>query len=185
MDHCAARQILRISCSSAAEFADAFTEAGNHCFVLERELPFRAHLFRLGNDEHVLLLVLHHIAGDGWSLGNLSRDVALAYSDRVQGKSPQWAPLSMRYGDYALSQIAALGHETDTAKGTMEKIAETYLQSLRRWPGIRTRIWRTFADSLEPAVQLAATALTSTAMLLERRSRSSEIAAAADWRIGT
>lgn len=123
VDHCADRQILHISYCSAAEFADAFTEAGNHCFVLERELPFRAHLFRLGNDEHVLLLVLHHIAGDGWSLGNLSRDVALAYSDRVQGKSPQWAPLPMRYGDYALSQIAALGSETDPASAMSRQLA--------------------------------------------------------------
>ena len=53
---------------------------------LERELPLRVWLFRVGGGRasHVLLLVLHHIAGDGWSLGPLARDLEEAYGARVE-----------------------------------------------------------------------------------------------------
>ena len=50
-------------------------EAASVGMELERETPLRVWLFGLGEKRHVLLLVLHHIAGDGWSLGPLARDV--------------------------------------------------------------------------------------------------------------
>src|SRR5213078_554708 len=57
------------------ELAGALASATQAGFDLSREVPLRAHLFALGAREHVLLLVLHHIAGDGWSLGPLGRDL--------------------------------------------------------------------------------------------------------------
>src|SRR5262249_56214885 len=75
----AARVRLSVSGVSEGELAGALTAASQAGFDLSREVPLRAHLFALGGREHVLLLVLHHIAGDGWSLGPLARDLSLGY----------------------------------------------------------------------------------------------------------
>ena len=49
------------------------------------EPPLRTHLFAVGAQQHVLLVVLHHIAGDGWSMAPLWRDIAAAYEARRRG----------------------------------------------------------------------------------------------------
>ncbi|MEU2589247.1 amino acid adenylation domain-containing protein, partial [Streptomyces avermitilis] len=74
--------------TTESELPAALTSAGRHTFDLATEPPLRAELFRLAPDRHVLLLVLHHIAGDGWSLGPLASDLTRAYTARVQGQAP-------------------------------------------------------------------------------------------------
>src|SRR6516225_5390604 len=109
----ARRVRLLVRAVSEEELAGALTQASQAGFDLSREVPLRAHLFALGEGEHVLLLVLHHIAGDGWSLGPLARDLSLGYGARLRGCGPDFAPLEVQYADYTLWQQGLLGEESD------------------------------------------------------------------------
>ncbi|OBH50227.1 non-ribosomal peptide synthetase [Mycobacterium mantenii] len=81
-----------------------------HCFELDGELPIRVAVLRIENTaEHVLSLVVHHIASDHWSAGVLFADVMTAYRARRGGEAPSWAPLRVQYADYAAWQRTFLG----------------------------------------------------------------------------
>ncbi|MEV7343455.1 amino acid adenylation domain-containing protein [Streptomyces sp. NPDC093544] len=99
--------------SSEEELAGRLADSASYGFELDREPPLRVHLFRTADDEHVLLLLLHHIAGDEWSDGPLTRDLAAAYEARAEGRAPDRAPLPVQYADYGLWQRARLGDEAD------------------------------------------------------------------------
>ena len=93
------------------------------CFELDRDWPIRVAVLRTG-EEHVLSLVVHHIAGDHWSAGVLFADVITAYRARRAGEAPSWAPLRVQYADYAAWQGAFLGdqfgHESPVAGAQRE-----------------------------------------------------------------
>ncbi|MDX3249150.1 condensation domain-containing protein, partial [Streptomyces sp. ME18-1-4] len=95
------------------ELSDLLTAAACRPFDLAAEPPVHTELFALAPDEHVLLLVVHHIVGDGWSLSALADDVTRAYAARCQGEEPDWAPLPVQYADYTLWQRDLLGDVTD------------------------------------------------------------------------
>ena len=96
-------------------------------FDLSREMPLRAQLFELpqselGDNDHVLLILLHHIAGDGWSLGPLWRDLAALYRARRDGVPAALSPLPVQYADYTLWQRAVLGEESDPASAIARQL---------------------------------------------------------------
>ncbi|GAA5152499.1 hypothetical protein GCM10023321_21320 [Pseudonocardia eucalypti] len=103
-----------------AELATALAEAAGHLFDLANEPPLRVALWRLRPDEHVLSVVLHHIAGDEWSLGVLLRDLATAYRARRGGHEPAFQPLPAQYADYALWQRELLADDGELAHAQTE-----------------------------------------------------------------
>ncbi|HEV2145827.1 MAG TPA: amino acid adenylation domain-containing protein [Longimicrobiaceae bacterium] len=64
----------------------------------------RSALLRLGDEEWALLLTMHHIAGDGWSLGVLVREVSELYTAGSEGREPALAAIPIQYADYAVWQ---------------------------------------------------------------------------------
>ncbi|MEU8928047.1 amino acid adenylation domain-containing protein [Kitasatospora sp. NPDC048545] len=113
LDPAQARPVLTVVDSGPDLVDRQLSDAARHRFDLSSELPLRADLFVTGTDECVLLLVIHHIAGDGWSMPRLARDLTLAYAARVVGEAPGWAALPVQYADYTLWQREVLGSEDD------------------------------------------------------------------------
>lgn len=73
-------------------------------FRLEEELPLKAYLYRLDTIRYVLLLNLHHISCDGWSVAVIMREIQQAYTSLRHGRKLELLPLSLQYADYALWQ---------------------------------------------------------------------------------
>jgi amino acid adenylation domain-containing protein len=80
------------------------TEEARCPFDLTRDLLLRARLFRLSEADHILLLNMHHIASDGWSVGVLARELSSLYEAFVEGRPSPLPDLSVQYVDFAVWQ---------------------------------------------------------------------------------
>jgi amino acid adenylation domain-containing protein/non-ribosomal peptide synthase protein (TIGR01720 family) len=107
-------QIIEASAWSRRRLDEAIQVAARNTFDLAADIPLRAWLFRVAQDEHLLVAVVHHIAADGWSLRPLVRDMGAAYASRCAGQAPDWAPLPVQYVDYTLWQRDQFGELGDS-----------------------------------------------------------------------
>jgi len=80
-------------------------------FRLDQSPPLRTMLLRLDEEEHVLLLTMHHIIFDGWSLEVLLREMISLYGDLAEGRPSQLAELILQYADFAAWQRGNLQGE--------------------------------------------------------------------------
>ncbi|MCY7483275.1 amino acid adenylation domain-containing protein [Paenibacillus alvei] len=118
---------------SEQDLHDKLEEAARYSFRLSEEPSLRVHLFRTGAKEQVLLLLLHHIAGDGWSLTPLTRDLSIAYEARCRGEAPAWTRLPVQYADYALWQERLLG-SADQADSLIARQLDYWTEALKGLP---------------------------------------------------
>ncbi|MDL4774582.1 non-ribosomal peptide synthetase [Actinomadura xylanilytica] len=123
LDPAAAPPRLTVTETGEARLPAELAAAARQGFDLSVEPPLRARLFALGDDVHVLLLVLHHVGGDGWSMAPLARDVIVAYAARAEGHAPEWEPLPVQYVDYTLWQRELFGSEDDPESLVSKQIA--------------------------------------------------------------
>ncbi|MFF2625665.1 amino acid adenylation domain-containing protein [Kitasatospora griseola] len=120
---------------AAADLAGELLAVSTHTFDLARDLPLRAWLFEVAPERHVLLVIVHHIAGDGWSLVPLAEDLMAAYAARHSGGEPGWAPLPVQYADYTLWQLATLGAGDDPAS-VMSRQVDYWTEHLAGLPDV-------------------------------------------------
>ncbi|WP_280489117.1 non-ribosomal peptide synthetase, partial [Nocardia carnea] len=108
-------EVREFAAGLGVELRTAITEFVVQGYDLTVQPPVRMRIYRLGDDDHVLVGVVHHIAADGFSLHPLSRDLLSAYEARTAGRAPDWAPMAVQYIDYAIWQRELLGSEDDPA----------------------------------------------------------------------
>nr|QEO73559.1 condensation domain-containing protein [uncultured bacterium] len=104
-------ETVDLSASSGDELARWLRSEAARPFDLRRGPLFRVVLARLAEREHVLVLGMHHIVTDGWSLGVLSEELGTRYAAAVRGEQTTLEPLPVGYPDYAVWQRERLSGE--------------------------------------------------------------------------
>ncbi|WP_168703427.1 amino acid adenylation domain-containing protein [Gordonia paraffinivorans] len=104
---------LNVVTTTETELKDALTAQAAAGFDLVAQAPFRVALFQTDTGDNVLMVVLHHIVGDGASLQPLIVDLLTAYGARADGVEPAWEPLPIQYADFAVWQREILGSPDD------------------------------------------------------------------------
>ncbi|HET7233884.1 MAG TPA: amino acid adenylation domain-containing protein, partial [Longimicrobium sp.] len=95
---------LHASADAEGELCRLMDEEGAAPFDLARGPLIRGRLVRMAADDHVLLLTMHHIVSDGWSMGVLHRELGALYTAFTQGEADPLPPLPVQYADYAAWQ---------------------------------------------------------------------------------
>ncbi|MBZ4400293.1 amino acid adenylation domain-containing protein [Myxococcus sp. AS-1-15] len=157
---------LRVA--QVADEAEARREAeaeARRPFDLGTGPMLRARLLRVAEDDHVLLLMLHHISCDGWSLGVLERDLRELYAAHTEGRAPVLPALPIQYADHAVWQRDWLkGELLDEQLAWWTELLTGAAPSLelpldRPRPPVQTFLGATVAVPLSPSLSQAVKAL--------------------------
>ncbi|WP_040721884.1 non-ribosomal peptide synthetase, partial [Nocardia veterana] len=140
----AAAAVPVVAVANADDLDRELAAAAAAGFDLRHDIPVRVRLFRIAADDHVLLVVVHHIAADGVSTGPLARDLVTAYAARAAGAAPRWQPLPVQYADFTLWQHAVAGRADDPNSRSARQLsywraALADLPELLELPGDRPR----------------------------------------------
>ncbi|WP_218187542.1 non-ribosomal peptide synthetase [Pseudomonas sp. SHC52] len=95
---------LDLSAAGATDWQAHCAEEAGRPFDLTCQWPVRARLLRLGADDHILLVTVHHLVSDGWSMGVLTDEFSRLYQAFSQGRDDPLPALARQYGDYTLWQ---------------------------------------------------------------------------------
>jgi hypothetical protein len=125
------------------DLEDLLRELSRRPFDLTSDLMLRATLVTLGNEDHVLLLCMHHIAGDAHSESVLFSELAECYGAEQAGRAPNLPELPIQYADYAVWQRERLGREQ------LERLRSYWAQTHEGAP----ELLRLATDRPRPAVQ--------------------------------
>ncbi|GLX93432.1 hypothetical protein Hesp01_13820 [Herbidospora sp. NBRC 101105] len=142
-------------------------------FDLTREPPIRVSVRETAPDEHLVAMILHHIATDEWSDRPFLRDLETAYRARLLGRAPGWEPLAVQYADYTLWQDRLLARDgerqlafwRDRLDGLPDEIALPH--DGPRVPGGPSGLIRLDVPNADAVRELAAATGTSVFMVLQ------------------
>lgn len=90
---------------------EILAQEAHHCFELTKEFPIRVRFLKDEQGNHILSLLLYHIAMDEWSSGILIQELFAAYCSRVGGEQPKWSNIPRQFHEYALQQEEDVLHQ--------------------------------------------------------------------------
>ncbi|HEU0299362.1 MAG TPA: condensation domain-containing protein, partial [Longimicrobium sp.] len=121
---------LRGAAGAAAELERLVAEEADAPFDLERGPLVRGRLVHLADDDHLLLVTMHHIVSDGWSLDVLAGELGALYAAFAAGEGDPLPPLPLQYADYAAWQRQWVAGEALAEQGAY------WERALRDAPGL-------------------------------------------------
>ncbi|MEX5601266.1 syringopeptin non-ribosomal peptide synthetase SypA [Pseudomonas syringae] len=159
------------------------------CIRVEAVAPFdlalgpliRAHLLRVTDERHVLLLTVHHIVADGWSMGVLSQELLALYPAFCQGQPDPLPPLAIQYTDYAVWQRRWLSGERLQHQAAYWRQALEGAPTLLTLPTDRPRPAQQDFAGASLAVQLNASLTADLRKLAQRQGVTLYMALMAAW----
>ncbi|MCZ4521275.1 non-ribosomal peptide synthase/polyketide synthase [Rhodococcus ruber] len=156
----AALNVEPIDVTSESDMASRIRTLVYDGFDVTTAPPVRGALLRLGENRYVLVIVVHHIAGDGASMRPLATDVMTAYVARHASVGDERPPLSVQYADFAVWQRQVLGSESDPTSIVSTQLA----------------FWKAELSGITPVIDLPWDRMRTPTMTMRGRSVSTTLA---------